>query len=400
MRQRLAAIVLCCALISGGAGAPGAASPAAAGTRSYVVRARTGATLDAVEARVRAAGGRVTGTISALGLLEVEAAPAAARVLRDSPLVRSIHREGVLHLDGARPNDPLFARQWPLRTMNALEGWRVERGAGADVVVAVVDSGVDYSHPDLQDRMVGGFDFVNGDEDPADDHGHGTHVSGIVAAEPDNRRGIAGVSWGASIMPLKACMPEGGCGTFEVVAAIAFAVQGGAKVVNISLSGPLPGCSTEFQLAAALAEARGVLLVASAGNSARDGNPVMYPAACDGYVAVGATAPGDKRAPFSEHGDYVDLSAPGVAVPSTLPPGLAPMPDDPATPGYGPADGTSMAAPHVSGLAALLFARHPEWTPLQVEDHMEKTATDLGARGPDEYFGAGRIDIGRALGAP
>ncbi|MDQ3953686.1 MAG: S8 family serine peptidase, partial [Actinomycetota bacterium] len=224
-------------------------------------------------------------------------------------------------------------------------------------------------------------------------------VAGIVAAEPDNRRGIAGVSWGASIMPLKACGPEGACGTYEVAASIAFAALRGAKVVNISLSGPLDGCPAEFRLAAALAETEDVLLVGSAGNSAQDGNPVMYPAACDGYVAVGATAQDDRWAPFSEHGDFVDLSAPGVRVPSTLPPGLV-IPDDPATPGYGPADGTSMAAPHVSGLAALLFAQHPEWTPLQVEEHMEATAVDLGKRGADDYFGAGRISIGRALRAP
>ena len=392
MRQRLAAVVIACALVS--AGAPGGAAEA---THWYVLRAR--AAVDEVEAIVRAHGGRVGGVVESLRLLKVRATPATAGALRASPLVEWVHREQTLRVAGVRPNDPLFARQWPLATMDALRGWRVERGEKAGVVVAVVDTGVDHSHPDLQDRMETGFDFVNRDEDPVDDHGHGTHVAGIVAAEPDNRRGIAGVSWGASIMPLKACTPEGGCGTFDVAAAIAFAVQGGAKVVNISLAGATESCPAELGLAATLAEAQDVLLVASAGNSAQDGNPVMYPAACDGFLAVGATAPNDRWAPFSEHGDYLDLSAPGVAVPSTLPPGLAPMPDDPSTPGYGPADGTSMAAPHVAGLAALLFARHPDWTPLQVEEHMEKTAVDLGERGPDEYFGAGRISIGRALGA-
>ena len=392
MRQRLAAVALAGALV-----AAGAASSGAAGTATYVVRVRPGAGLAAVEAAAGATGARVTGAVPALRLLEVEAPPGAAEALRDSGAVAWMHRERLLDLTGARPDDPLFPDQWPLRTMEALRGWRVERGTTNEVVVAVVDSGVDYSHPDLQDRMVPGFDFVNLDDDPADDHGHGTHVAGIVAAEPDNGTGVAGVSWGARIMPLKVCPEDGGCGTFEVASAIAYAVQGGAKVVNLSLAGAAGGCPRELELAATLAESRDVLLVAGAGNSAQDGNPVMYPAACDGYVAVGATALGDRWAPFSEHGDYLDLSAPGVGVPSTIPPGLAGMQDNPTTPGYGPADGTSMATPHVAGLAALLFALHPDWTPLQVEEHMEKTAVDLGERGADDYFGAGRISIGRAL---
>lgn len=392
MRQRLAAIALAGALVP--AGAPATGVP---GSASYVVGVAPGVSVGVAEAAASAAGANVTGAVAALGLLQVEASPAVARSLRETGAVGWIHRERVLHPAGVRPNDPLFPLQWPLRKMGALQGWRVERGTGAGVVVAVVDTGVDYSHPDLRNRTVPGFDFVNMDDDPADDHGHGTHVAGIVAAEPDNRTGIAGVSWGASVMPLKVCPAEGGCGSFEVTAAIAYAVQGGAKVVNLSLAGAGDACPPEFELAAALAEERDVLLVAGAGNSAGDGNPVMYPAACEGFVGVGATAPNDDWAPFSEHGDFVDLAAPGVAVPSTIPPGLSGMTDGSTTPDYGPADGTSMAAPHVAGLAALLFAAHPEWTALEVEERMEETAVDLGKRGADEYFGAGRISIARAL---
>ncbi|MDQ3953408.1 MAG: S8 family serine peptidase, partial [Actinomycetota bacterium] len=216
MRQRLAAIALAGACVCVASQPPGAASPSEGRERSYVVRSRAGAPLDAVAEAARAAGGRVTGTTTALRLLEVRANAGEIGALRAGGLVAWAHPEQTVRVAGPRPNDPLFAAQWPLRRMDALRGWRVERGAGADVVVAVVDSGVDYSHPDLQERMVDGFDFVNRDDDPVDDHGHGTHVAGIVAAEPDNRRGIAGVSWGASIMPLKACGPEGACGTYEV----------------------------------------------------------------------------------------------------------------------------------------------------------------------------------------
>lgn len=378
-----------------------APSPGAGATRervNYVVRVVPGAAASDLGPLLTSLGARRTGWIAPLRLAEVEIDPARAAALADSPLVQWAHRELTL-TTAARPNDPLFRYQWPLQTIGALRGWAVEDGSGADVTVAVIDSGVDASHPDLTKRMVPGFDFVNLDDDPSDDHGHGTHVAGIVAAQPANRRGVAGLSWGARIMPLKACDITGTCGTFEVAAAIAYAARAGAGVVNISLGGPAPGCPAELALAGALAEATETLLVASAGNSAQEGNPVSYPASCDGYVSVGATTALDEWAPFSVHNEYVDLSAPGVSVPSTIPPGLAGMSDDPSTPGYGPASGTSMASPHVAGLAALLLAAHPDWTPAQVEERMKETAADLGERGPDEYFGAGRIDVARALGA-
>lgn len=394
----IAALLLAAFAVAGTAAArpPGASEEPA--TR-YVARLRAGGNAAAFEGMVRSIGGRTTGEIPALRLVEVEIGPEWASLARAHPAVAWIHPEGTLHVSAARPNDPLFNRQWPLRTMDAVRGWEIEDGRKTSVIVAVIDSGIDPSHPDLQNRMTTGFDFVNLDGDPVDDHGHGTHVAGIIAAAPNNRRGIAGISWGASLMPLKACDFTGACGSFEVAAAIAHAAGSGAKVVNISLGADLGGCPSELQLAGALANASGVVLVASAGNSAQQGNPRMYPAGCDGYVGVGATTPQDTWAPFSEHNDDVDVSAPGVGIYSTIPPGLGGMEDYPTTPGYGPASGTSMAAPHVAGLAALLFAQHPEWAPADVERRLEESAVDLGKPGRDEYFGAGRISIARALGA-
>ncbi|MGH9195071.1 MAG: S8 family peptidase, partial [Acidimicrobiia bacterium] len=234
------------------------------------------------------------------------------------------------------------------------------------------------------------------DSDPADDHGHGTHVAGVIAARPNNRTGIAGLSWGAHILPLKACDSTGACGTFEVVASIVRAIEEKARIINLSLAGPAESCPREFELAARLAENQDVLLVAGAGNSAQQGNPVMYPAACEGYMGVGATSPADEWAGFSEHGDFVDISAPGVMILSTLPPLLV-MQDDPDNPGYGVADGTSMATPHVVGLAALLLSQHPDWGPAEIQNRIEQTSVDLGRKGRDPYFGAGRIDVARAL---
>jgi serine protease len=394
MRRRCAAIALAVTSVAAPV-VPGARAGEAA---SYVVRLAPGADAAEVAGLFEALGARRTGTIEALRLTEVSIDPVRVPALARSPLVEWARPEVTLSL-AARPNDPLFRYQWPLRTIGAARAWTVEDGARAGVTVAVIDSGVDASHPDLVRRMVAGFDFVNADDDASDDNGHGTHVAGIVAAQPDNRRGVAGVSWGARIMPLKACDVTGACGSFEVAAAIAYAAQAGADVANISLGGAAPGCPAEFALAGALAEATSTMLVASAGNSAQQGNPVSYPASCDGYVSVGATTSQHEWAPFSVYNEHVDLSAPGVGVPSTIPPGLAGMTDDPSTPGYGLGTGTSMAAPHVAGLAALLVAAHPEWTPAEVEARMEETAADLGRPGPDARFGAGRIDAARALGA-
>lgn len=400
MRQRLAVSVLIAATVAATAGVPAAAVDRAAGRPvEYVVRLAAGTDTVELAPLLGRLGARLTGTIDALRLAEVEIDPARAADLRLSPLVDWAHRELELSVQAKRPNDPLFRYQWPLKKIGVTRGWAEEDGTSSPVTVGVIDSGVDASHPDLQPRTVAGFDFVNLDDDPSDDNGHGTHVAGIVAAQPGNRKGVAGISWGASIMPLKACDFTGTCGSFEVAAAIVYAAQHGAGVVNISLGGAAPGCSAEFFLAGALAEAAGVVLVASAGNAAQDGNPTSYPASCEGYISVGATGPRDEWALFSNHNEHVDISAPGVSVPSTIPPGLSGMVDDPSTPGYGPASGTSMAAPHVAGLAALLLSAHPDWTPVQVEERMEETAADLGKRGPDEYFGAGRIAVDRALGA-
>lgn len=363
---------------------------------SYIIRLSPQATSDTREATLDVVDARVTGRIDRLRLVQATIRPSLVPQLRRHPAIEWIERERATRVLG-ETNDPLIRNQWALRKLGVFKGWRAEKGQSAPVTVAVVDTGVDPSHPDLQHRLLAGFDFVNYDRDPSDDHGHGTHVAGVIAARPNNRIGIAGLSWGARILPLKACDSAGACGNFEVVASIVRAIEEGARVVNLSLGGPARGCPPEFELAATLAEMRGVLLVAGAGNSAQEGNPFLYPAACDGYMGVGATSPDDEWADFSQHGDFVDISAPGVTILSTLPP-LLPMEDDPNNSGYGVADGTSMATPHVAGLAALLLSQHPDWGPGDVQNRIEKTAVDLGRKGRDPYFGAGRIDVVRALG--
>ena len=366
---------------------------------TLVVRYTKSAAPADVNQALAAVGARQLGSIGALRLMRVEVAASSVPILRAQSVVEWAYRPSVAHVMGGRPNDPLLNRQWALTTMDVFRGWQHEDGTGSPVTVAVVDSGIDPSHPDLQGALVKGLDLINDDDDPADDHGHGTHVAGVIAARSNNRKGIAGLSWGAKVMPLKACRFDGSCDEYSVTAAIVYAVQQGAKVINLSLGGPADGCPPAYDLARRFAEQRGVALVAAAGNGGNKeaGNPMMYPAGCDGYIGVGATSPFDEWAPFSEHNSSVDLSAPGMGVLSTIPPALGGMEDDPASPGYGLADGTSMAAPQVSGLAALLFAAHPGWTAAQVEQRMSTTAIDLGERGRDDYFGEGRINVGRAL---
>ncbi len=382
---------LVAALLLGGVFAASSAPAAAVVTenvpRAWIVALRDGAAPSALSHV-----GHVTGYIPELRLARVIA---SRRSEVDAlPVVRWVEPDRIRYI-ADKPNDPLWDHQWPMRVMNVLEGWERETGTRYPVLVGVVDTGVALDHPDLQPRLVGGFDFVNRDEFADDDHGHGTHVSGVISAIPDNRVGIAGVSWGAKIMPLKACADSGGCNDFAVVQSIVFALAHGAKVVNLSLGGAGTSCPPYYEAAADLAEQTQTLLVAASGNAAQDGNPLSYPASCDGFVSVGATDVNDAWARFSNHNEFVDLSAPGVAIMSTLPTDKSPR----ATPGYGVFGGTSMAAPHVAALAALLYSQHPDWTPAQVEQRMKETAVDLGRRGRDDRFGAGRINVARALRA-
>lgn len=274
--------------------------------------------------------------------------------------------------------------------MHAPTAWAVDVGTSAPVTVAVLDTGVDLAHPDFEGRVVSGFDFEDGDPDSSDDHFHGTHVAGIIAAATNNRRGVAGMSWGAKLLAVKVMDAKGKGSDCDIVAGMVYAAQQGAKVENLSLGGTYLGCPTAMEEAIAYAKQRGTLIVAAAGNAAKQGNPVEYPGGCAGVLTVAASDQRDRIAPFSEHGPQIVVSAPGVHILSTY-----------RTKGgehkYAYLDGTSMATPFVSGLAALLFSAHPTWTPDQVFQRIATTSDDLGAKGRDDYFGSGRINAARAL---
>lgn len=291
-----------------------------------------------------------------------------------------------------RTNDPMRQDQWGLRYTNAYEGWEIERGLSSPVVVAVLDTGVALDHPEFKGRLVDGFDFVNNDFDPDDDHSHGTHMSGVIAAQQDNEIGVAGLSWGAQIMPVKVMNEEGGGELFSIAQGIVYAALHGAPIQNLSLGGASTRCPRVEQAAIDFAWDRNSLIVAGAGNSGADGNPPFFPAGCDRVLAVAAVDSSGKHASFSGYRSYVDVAAPGVDI-------LSPVPGFVETPTYGyvVASGTSPATAYASGLAALLLSQNPGWGPAELTKRIRSSSVDHGPKGKDPRFGWGVMDVRRAL---
>ena len=278
------------------------------------------------------------------------------------------------------PNDPDWGKQYNLVAIRAPQGWDLSTGSSA-VTIAIVDSGVDLSHPDLAGKLVAGYDFVDNDTVPQDQYGHGTHVAGIAAASSNNNRGIAGVSWGAKIMPVRVLNAFGG-GTFSAVAnGIIWATDHGAQVINLSLGGDVG--SPALKAAVDYALAKNMIVVAAAGNTGT--TPLIYPAQYTGVIAVGATDSTNTRASFSDYGNELDLVAPGKSIYSLFPGN-----------NYGYDTGTSMSAPHVAGLAAILLSI-PGNPASAVEGQMESTALDLGSAGWDQFYGYGLIQMDAAI---
>jgi serine protease len=321
------------------------------------------------------------------------------------------------------PNDPYYHAQWHMDNatyggIQMEEAWDIEPGGDPSVVVAVVDTGVAYENykkvwktyykaPDLVNTaFVAGYDFVEDDTHPNDDNSHGTHVAGTIAQSTNNAIGVAGVAFKCSIMPVKV-LDRNGYGTYADVAdGIIYAADNGAKVINLSLGGPDP--STTLENAVAHAYAKGVTVVAAAGNEYGSGNAPQYPAAYDKYViAVGATRYDENHAPYSNTGNYLDLTAPGGDLSVDLNKdgygdGVLQNTFNPNTKntkdfGYWFFDGTSMAAPHVSGVAALVISHKIATTADEVRQCLESTAEDKGALGWDPIYGWGIVDAYAAL---
>ncbi|WNR46401.1 S8 family peptidase [Paenibacillus roseipurpureus] len=280
------------------------------------------------------------------------------------------------------PNDNLFQRyQWNLPLIETTQGWQLSRGAN-DVIVAVVDTGVDLQHPDLQGQLLPGYNVISANSSPQDDVGHGTHVTGVIAALVNNELGVAGMTWYNKVLPVKVLDQTGAGSTYSVAQGIIWATDHGAKVMNLSLGNYAD--SGFLHDAIQYAFDKDVALIAASGNDNTE--QPGYPAAYPEVFAVAASDSKNEKAPFSNYGDYIDVTAPGVSIASTYPNNQ-----------YAALSGTSMASPHVTALAALIRSANPNLKNTEVYEIMRKSAQDLGDVGHDKYFGYGLIDVVKAI---
>jgi len=282
------------------------------------------------------------------------------------------------------PNDSYWNLQWGPRKIRADWAWNTTTG-NSSILLAVIDTGVDCNHPDLADNYVPlGRDWVNNDTDPVDDNGHGTHCAGIIAAKLNNALGVAGLAQ-VRIMAEKALDANGEGWADDLANAIIHATENGAKILSNSWGGDED--SRLLHEAIQYAYNMGLLIVASAGNEAS--SEKIYPAAYSEVIAVTATDPDDAPAGFTSFGNWVEVAAPGVNIYSTFW-------DD----SYTYMNGTSMACPHVVGVAALVWSQFPSATRDWIRAQLRSTADDLGGLGFDEYYGYGRVNAEKAVGQP
>ncbi len=284
------------------------------------------------------------------------------------------------------PNDPYFGQLWGLERIEAPRVWDSVKGSNS-ITVAVIDSGIDYNHQDFSGRnIIKGLNLVKGNNDPMDDHGHGTHVAGTIGAVVNNNIGVSGVNWNVTLMAVKA-MDKLGSGNRKVITeGIRYAADNGAKVINLSIGTP-PGytapCKNDpiYQAAIDYALDKGVVVVAAAGNAGIDAQN-SSPGSCDGVITVGNSTISDTRASNSNYGTRVNIAAPGTEIYSTRPGNT-----------YGPRSGTSMAAPHVSGVVGLLLAAKPQLS----NDQILSCLVNGGDPISPDYFIGPRLNAYKAL---
>ncbi len=367
----------------------------------------------------------------------VEGATRGEELVGSSPVVEEVV-ENHRYRTNQHPNDSLFDRQYAFQRLELEAAWERTRGA-ASILVGFVDTGIDYDHPDLRGAFavnesedlngngvfdpwpsvesrggvtgdlngvdddgngyaddVIGYDFVDQvvpnvgdwstrDADPFDDNGHGTTVAGVVAARADNGIGVAGAAPGVRIVALRSFDASGNGDDDDVAAATVYAVDRGVRVINMSFGDYYD--SPLLHDAVRYARSRGVLVVASAGNEAI--SELHFPSAFPEVMSVGSTTREDNLSSFSSFGSQLSVTAPGSDI-QTLS----------SSSGYTRSSGTSLSAPYVTAVAALLFSLHPSWTPDEVQTTLELTSDDLGRAGWDVYFGAGRINARRAVDYP
>lgn len=347
-----------------------------------VVQERAGDDPSAVAAAIAGVGGRVVRGVAAIhhhvvDVPEGQTAGAIERLLATG-LFSVAERDGRAYVTGA-PNDPSFPAQWHLAQIHVPAAWGIT--TGSSLPIAIIDSGADLAHPDLAARLAGGWNFLSGTSATQDGQGHGTAVGGVIGAITNNLAGVAGVTWNNPIMPLVVVDAAGYADYSNIAAAITYAADHGARIINISIGGT--SSSSTLQNAVNYAWGKGAIIFAAAGNSA-SGAP-LYPAGCTNVVAVAATDAANALASFSNYGSWIDLDAPGVNILTTTAGG-----------GYGYWSGTSFSSPIAAGVGALVLAVQPSLSAPALVNLLEQNAGTIGS---SSLFGYGLVDAARAVSA-
>ncbi len=347
---------------------------------------------------------------------------------QQSSIIKAVQPNYYMHSFSVTPNDPYYSSlQWNLQKIDMPDAWGITEGS-TNVTVAVIDSGIDYNNPDFAGtNIIKGKNFITGTMDPMDDFGHGTHVAGIIAASSNNNLGISGIDWKVKLLAIKVIDSSGQGSTSNVIAGIQQAVADGANIINLSLgegsdASPNP-CSSDQVLQDTIntAAQAGILVIAAAGNGTynQQTNQVVLsnsanvsPASCNNVLTVGATSKTDSRASYSDYGSNVVISAPGGDISSTLnaADGILSLKASQCSPtgevcpanlvyktNYLFSQGTSMAAPHVAGVAALLLANNPSLSIQQIRNCLVNNADPVNTS--SQYPIGPRVNAYKALQA-
>ncbi|MYN03646.1 S8 family serine peptidase [Pseudoduganella sp. DS3] len=302
---------------------------------------------------------------------------ALKQAMKRNPHVKFAELDGVLQMQQT-PSDPYYANEWHQAKIGAPSAWDIATGSG--VTIAILDTGVDATHPDLAARIVPGWNTYDNNSNTSDVYGHGTKVAGAAAAAGNNAVGVAGTAWNAKIMPMRISDTNGYITYYSMVAnAITWAADRGARVANISYG--VQHVASVQSAAQYMRNKGGVVVTAGGNNGALDSN-----AGTPTMLTVAATDGNDVRASWSTYGAPIDLSAPGVGIWTTVKGG-----------GYGAVNGTSFASPVTAGVVALMLSANPALKAEQIDSILLSTADDLGTAGRDTYYGAGRVNAYRAV---
>ncbi len=329
-------------------------------------------------------GGRAHNRMHATRLHIVDVAPgqeeATVQALARDPQVESAEVDRLVRPEITVANDPYFASAWHLAMIGAPAAWDIAKGAG--VTVAILDSGVDGTHPDLAGKLVPGWNLVDNNSNTSDVYGHGTMVAGVVGAASNNGLGVTSIAWDAAIMPVRVALTDGSAYISTIANGIIYAADHGAQIANASFA-TLTGSPT-IQSAANYMRSKGGLVVVAAGNyGVLDSTPNT-----DAVISVSATNSSDALTSWSSYGPYIDVSAPGENILTTTNGG-----------GYASVSGTSFSSPITCAVLALMKSANPSLSNVVLESLLKSTAVDLGTPGYDQYYGYGRINAAAAVTA-